>query len=62
MSGPARAAACRRSPIARRPDIRIEPEPTPEEAEAVRQALAALGLIEGAEAEPQPPGESEPAP
>jgi len=28
----------------------------------VRQALAALGLIEGAEAEPQPPGESEPAP
>jgi len=29
-----------------RPRIRIEPEPTPEEAEAVRQALAALGLIE----------------
>ena len=31
-----------------RPRIRIEPEPTPEEAEAVRQALAALGLIEPA--------------
>jgi hypothetical protein len=26
--------------------IRLEPEPTPEEAEAVRQALEALGLIE----------------
>jgi hypothetical protein len=28
--------------------VRIAPEPTPEEAEAVRQALAALGLIEDA--------------
>jgi len=28
----------------------------------VRQALAALGLIEAADGEPQPPGESEPAP
>jgi hypothetical protein len=36
--------------------IRLEPEPTPEEADAVRQALAALGLIE-----PLPP-EREPAP
>jgi hypothetical protein len=32
-----------------RPRIRIEPEPTPEEAEAVRQALVALGLVEAAE-------------
>lgn len=31
--------------------IRLDPEPTPEEAEAVRQALAALGLIEDAEDE-----------
>jgi hypothetical protein len=30
--------------------IRLSPEPTPGEAEAVRQALAALGLIEPAEA------------
>jgi len=28
----------------------------------VRQALAALGLIEAPDAEPQPDGESEPAP
>ena len=47
------------SGAARNPDVRIEPEPTPEEAEAVRQALAALGLIEAPEAEPQPAGESE---
>jgi hypothetical protein len=40
----------------------MEPEPTPAEAEAVRQALAALGLIEDAAAEPRPSGESEPAP
>ena len=41
--------------------LRIEPEPTPEEAEAVRQALAALGLIEPPAAGP-PPGDSESAP
>jgi hypothetical protein len=28
--------------------IRLDPDPTPEEAEAVRQALAALGLVEDA--------------
>ena len=56
MSGAAR------KPIARRADIRIEPEPTAEEAEAVRQALAALGLIEAPVAEPPPAGGSEPAP
>jgi hypothetical protein len=44
------------------PELRIEPEPTPAETEAVRQALAALGLIEAADAEPQPSGGSEPAP
>ena len=43
--------------------IRLEPEPTPEEAEAVRQALAALGLIEGAADERRtPPGETPPDP
>jgi hypothetical protein len=31
--------------------IRLDPEATAEEAEAVRQALAALGLVE-----PSPPG------
>ncbi|HEY3764186.1 MAG TPA: hypothetical protein VGL44_03435 [Gaiellales bacterium] len=36
--------------------IRLQPDASPEEAEAVHQALAALGLIEGA------PGEGEPAP
>lgn len=36
--------------------IRLAPEPSAEEAEAVRQALAALGLIE------PPPPEHEPAP
>ena len=40
----------------------MEPEPTPAEAEAVRQALAALGLIETPEAEPRASGESEPGP
>jgi hypothetical protein len=37
--------------------IRLDPEPTPEEAEAVRQALAALGLIEdGRDDGGEPPG------
>jgi hypothetical protein len=31
--------------------VRLEPEATPEESEAVRQALVALGLIEDAEGE-----------
>ena len=30
------------------PRVRIDPDATPEEAEAVRQALVALGLIEDA--------------
>jgi hypothetical protein len=40
----------------------VEPDPTPAEAEAVRQALAALGLIEPPAAEPEPSGDGEPAP
>jgi len=39
--------------------IRLDPDATPEEAEAVRQALAALGLIEDAGAGDEggaPPG------
>jgi len=42
--------------------IQLEPEATPEEAEAVRQALAALGLIEPPAAEAEPSGDGEPAP
>ncbi len=44
------------------PRIRMEPEPTPEEAEAVRRALAALGLLEPPAAGPEPSGDGEPAP
>jgi hypothetical protein len=40
----------------------MRPEPRPEEAEAVRQALAALGLMEPSAAEPEPSGDTEPAP
>jgi hypothetical protein len=40
----------------------MRPEPTPEEAEAVRQALAALGLIEAPAAEPEPSSDGEQAP
>ena len=36
--------------------IDITPEPTPEEAEAIRRALAALGLVEPG----RPDGETEP--
>jgi hypothetical protein len=50
------------APCAHRPEIRLEPEPTPEEAEAVRRALEALGLIEPATAGPEPSGDDEPAP
>jgi hypothetical protein len=43
--------------------IRLDPEPTPDEAEAVRQALAALGLIEHAGDErAAPPGPADPDP
>lgn len=42
--------------------VHLEPEATPEEAEAVRRALAALGLIEPPAAEPEPSGDGEPAP
>ncbi len=43
--------------------IRLDPEPTPAEAEAVRQALAALGLVEAADDEsPAPPGAAAPDP
>jgi hypothetical protein len=43
--------------------IRLDPEPSPAEAEAVRQALAALGLIEDAgDARPAPPGAADPDP
>jgi hypothetical protein len=38
--------------------IDVTPEPTPEEAEAIRRALAALGLIEP---EPADRGQPEPA-
>jgi hypothetical protein len=34
--------------------IRIRPEPTPQEAEAIRQALAALGMLEAGAAAPAP--------
>jgi hypothetical protein len=36
--------------------VRLEPAAAPDEAEAVRQALAALGLIEDARDEGAPPG------
>jgi hypothetical protein len=40
--------------------IRLEPDATPAEAEAVRQALAALGLIEDDPDGPQPaPGDAD---
>jgi hypothetical protein len=40
--------------------IRISPEPTQQEAEAVRQALAALGLIESSPPErEQAPGDAD---
>ena len=42
--------------------IDLDPEPTAEEAEAVRRALAALGLIEPPATEPEPPGDADPAP
>jgi hypothetical protein len=45
-----------------RPELRIEPEPTSAEAEVVRQALAALGLIEPPPARLEPSGDGEPAP
>ena len=45
------APQAREHPAVSAERIRLEPEPTPEEAEAVRQALAALGLIEP----PEPP-------
>jgi hypothetical protein len=39
------------------PRVRLDPDATPEEAEAVRQALAALGLIEDAAGDGRtPPG------
>jgi hypothetical protein len=42
--------------------IDLDPEPTADEAEAVRLALAALGLIEPPAAEPKPPSGADPAP
>ena len=42
--------------------VHLDPEPTTEEAEAVRLALAALGLIEPPAAEPEPPGDADRAP
>jgi hypothetical protein len=40
--------------------IRLSPEPTPDEAAAVRQALAALGLIESSPPEDeQTPGDAD---
>jgi hypothetical protein len=40
--------------------ISLEPDATPAEAEAVRRALAALGLIEDAAADAQPaPGDAD---
>jgi hypothetical protein len=43
--------------------IRLQPEATPQEAEAVRRALEALGLIEPAPPEPAPvPADGNPGP
>jgi hypothetical protein len=40
--------------------IRLHPEATPQEAEAVRRALEALGLIEPAPPEPAAPDAGDP--
>ncbi len=58
----AAAAQARQHPAVSDERVHLEPEATPEEAEAVRRALAALGLIEPPAAEPEPSGDGEPAP